>query len=138
MLHKCYVSTNCDRVGPNVTRFSNPQKCQIDFKKPRNQQEILQPKTAHFLNAFSCFLLGSKCNLYHFGSFLKKLPFFYKRIFSPKKAPRIMFLVSHRKLWLLRVCISEITSRLTIFCTMLHNVSSLSLPHALDYPSSFP
>ncbi len=49
-----------------------------------------------------------------------------------------MFLVSHRKLWLLRVCISEITSRLTIICTMLHNVSSLSLPHALDYPSSFP
>ncbi len=31
-------------------------------------------------------------------------------------------IVLHRKLWLLRVCISEITSRLTILCTTLHKV----------------
>ncbi len=39
--------------------------------------------------------------------------------------------VSHRKLRLLRVCISEVTSRLTTLCTMLHTVSStLSLLRA--------
>ena len=33
--------------------------------------------------------------------------------------------VSHRNLWLLRVCISEVTSRLTTLCTTLHTVSSI-------------
>ena len=33
-------------------------------------------------------------------------------------------ILSHEELWLSRVCISEVTSRLTTLCTMLHTVFS--------------
>ncbi len=48
-----------------------------------------------------------------------------------KRSPQTLLLLSHNKLWLLCVCISEITSRLTALCSMLHTVSStLSLASA--------